>query len=434
MKLRFNRKTFFIFLVLIVVIDIISAYLLFNIDQIVHGDLYHYGLIFDIVWANNYWITMSATLITVWISIFLSGFLITILYFSDLKTKKVQALSSILLLIIAFTTILGLSLITNIDKIVSVDLGLKFGVQYDFRWTHNYYLISRLFFGLKISAVAIATFLSSWTLLLLLKPNQTASKLKSYVPIIIGALILLFSTLSSLALGVNLGLGLILIGIIVGYITSQEFIKKKILTSQLTSTYAYLEENIKKIGKFDNAIYYPSYLTKDNINTIILIKEINKTNSENKTTKSTKTKAYHIVPPGNELVQLFEKKLKTNFAKVDIAFLQKNLPTLITENLEIASNLQITQQEETIHVEIENSIYNDYIFYQKFSQILKTFGCPLSSAIGCAIAKATGKLTIITEYTTHEQQKSTNVTYNLLSETIKLNLDNLANFEVSKKS
>ena len=439
MKLGFN-KIFFILLAFLIVVDIISAYLLFNIDQIVNGDLYHFGLNFDINWANKYWPNMETALLTSWISLLLSGFLIGLLYFRDLKSsKKVLVISSILLLSITFVTVISIFSMTVLDKLVSVDLEL-YGVQYDFQWTHNYYLVSRLFLGLKIVAAAVTTLFSSWTMLLLLKLKQTIPKLVSITLLIVGALLVLISTLLttqiihveeitqyslSLSLGVNIGLGLILSGIVIGYITSQEFIKKEILTSQLTSTYGYLEENIKKFGKFDKAVYFPSYLAKDNSNTVLLLKKIRKTNLETNTAKSTKivTKAFTIIPPGNELVQLFEKKLKTNFANVNLAFLQKNLPNLIVEDLEIATNLQMTLQEESVKVEFENSIFTDNRFDQKFSDILKTFGCPLSSAIGCAIAKVTGKITNISEYSIDKQRKNTSVTYKLMQETINLTYD-----------
>ena len=427
MKLEFNKKLFFILLVFFIVIDIISTCLLFSITQIIHGDLYNFGLKFSTIWANNYWINMDATQTTVWASMILSGFLIGLLCLKNFKdNKKILTISFIIFLSVTFTAVLGIFLMTALDKIVLIDLGL-YGVAYDFQWTHEYYLFTRFFLGLKIAIVVATTLLSSWTGLLLLKPKQIISKLASIVLMITGGFTLLLSTLSGISDGVIVGFGLIITGIIIGYITSQEFIKKDLLISQLTSTYDYIEENIKKFGKFDKAVYIPSYLTKDNENTILLLKNINEANPKTKNINSTKivTKAYTLTPPGNELVQLFEKKLNTNFAKIDLSFLQKNLPQLITEDLEIATNLLIQREEETVKVEFDNSVFNDKSFDQKFSGILKTFGCPLSSAIGCAIAKATGKLTAIKEYSINYQRKNVSVKYELMPETVKLTFDNL---------
>ena len=427
MKLEFNKKIFFILLVFFIVIDIISTCLLFSITQIIHGDLYNFGLKFSTIWANNYWINMDTTQTTVWASMILSGFLIGLLCLKNFKdNKKILTISFIIFLSVTFTAVLGIFLMTALDKIVLIDLGL-YGVAYDFQWTHEYYLFTRFFLGLKIAIVVATTLLSSWTGLLLLKPKQIISKLASIVLMITGGFTLLLSTLSGISDGVIVGFGLIITGIIIGYITSQEFIKKDLLISQLTSTYDYIEENIKKFGKFDKAVYIPSYLTKDNENTILLLKNINEANPKTKNINSTKivTKAYTLTPPGNELVQLFEKKLNTNFAKIDLSFLQKNLPQLITEDLEIATNLLIQREEETVKVEFDNSVFNDKSFDQKFSGILKTFGCPLSSAIGCAIAKATGKLTAIKEYSINYQRKNVSVKYELMPETVKLTFDNL---------
>ena len=382
---------------------------------------------------------MDLSLISVWTSIVLLGFLILTFYFSDFKSnKRVLTISSIVFLAISFTAVLGIFFMTSLDKIVSFDLGPE--LQYVFDWTHKYYLSSRLFVGLKIASCAITILLSIWAYIKMKKPKQKISKLISITLIIVGTLTVLYSALLStqtieaatitpymkiLSIGVNIGLGLILTGIIIGYLTSQEFIKKNILTSQLISTYGYLEENLKKFGKFDKAVYVSSSLRKDDGNTVLILKNISETNPKTATSTKIITKAYALIPPGNELTQLFEKKLKTNFAKVNMGFLQKNLPNLITEDLEIATNLQIKNPEDSITVNFENSIFSDNRFNQKFSEILKTFGCPLSSAIGCAIAKATGKLVTITEYQTNEQRKSTSVTYKLMEETIKLTYDNL---------
>lgn len=441
MKLGLNKKIFLITLTLFIFVDIVSLFLLSNINQIVHGDLYNYGLRFSTDWSYNYWINIDATLITVWTSIFLSIFLIGLLYFRDFKNnKKILITNTIIFLSLAFTAILGIFLTVALDKIVSVDLGLYYGVQYDFQWTQEYFLFFRLFLAIKVVVVAIATSLSSWTILLLLKPKLTTSKLASFSFILTGALSLLFSTLYGIllgvnvesgligiSLGVNIGLGLIIIGVIIGYITSQEFVKKKNLTTQVISTYQYIEENLKKFGQFDKAVYIPSYLTKENTNTVLILKNTNEKNFKTKTKNSKKiiTKAYALIPPGNELLKLFEKKLNINFIKVNMDFLQKNLPNLITEDLEIATDLQIENQKESVTVNFDNSIFYDISFDQKFSEILNFIGCPLSSAIGCVIADATGKLITITEYKTNKQRTNTVVTYKFMEETIKLTYDSL---------
>jgi hypothetical protein len=354
---------------------------------------------------------MDLALISVWSSIILSGILMGIVGFNDLENnKQTLVMSSLFFLAISFTAAVGIFLMSSLDKIVGFDLG-SFGVQYDFNWTREYYLSSRLFYGLKMVALAFAIPFSSWAYPKI-TPKLTTSKMLSISLIIIGTFTFSFSTLSSLSLGINIGLGLLLSGIVIGYVTSQEFIKKKILSLQLFSTYRFLENNLKEIGEFKQAIYLPKDLTKNSNNTLILKnKNEKKPKSKNSKQKNILLGSDKLVPPGNELSQLLEKKLNTNFENANLEFLAKKLPNIVTEDLEIATNFKIKNHQENIIAEFENSIFNSKEFNKKFSDIIKTFGCPLSSALAIAIATSTDKPTTIADYKTNTQNKTTTVIY-----------------------
>jgi hypothetical protein len=414
-EIGFNKIILSIMLSTIAIIDIVSLYFLYSIDQIINGDLYNYGLIFNLNWANNYWINRDSVLITIFASLILAGVSLILLYNYDLKNnKKTLTASSILYLAIGFTTIINIFQIIKIDTIVASDLA-NYGVQYVFQWTSQYHFLSRSLLGLKIVTIAISSTLSTWALLILYKSKRTISKLISILLQISGTVTFISSVLFDLATGITIGLGLILTGLIIGYITSQQYVKKEILTSQLTTAYRYLEEYLKKIEKYKKVVYTPQELTKqDNVLIILINQKENILSNKKLNTKKILDETTTLIPPGNELAKLFEKELKINLAKTNLSYLIKNLPKLVVEDLEIASSFQMKIQNETIEIEFENSIFNNIIFNQRFSETLRNFGCPLSSAIGCAIAKATGKFTSITEYQIDEQRKSSNVTYQLI--------------------
>jgi hypothetical protein len=84
-----------------------------------------------------------------------------------------------------------------------------------------------------------------------------------------------------------------------------------------------------------------------------------------------------------------------------LAYLQRNLPKLLIEGLEIVEDFEMNIKGNQINVNIEGSSYSD--FCDKISgltHICATFGCPLCSSIACAITRTTGK-PILIERTVH---------------------------------
>lgn len=60
-------------LVLWLVSSVFILFLLSKIDSIVHVDLYHYGLQFDLAWAGSYWIALRMIYVFLAVPIVVSG-------------------------------------------------------------------------------------------------------------------------------------------------------------------------------------------------------------------------------------------------------------------------------------------------------------------------------------------------------------------------
>ena len=142
-----------------------------------------------------------------------------------------------------------------------------------------------------------------------------------------------------------------------------------------------------------------------------------------------------IIPPGLSLSKLFEKTLGTTFTKVDLEYLQQNLPKLFIEDLEIAENLEIQTKptevaqkvadsisilqlkNDTIQVKITNSIYDGVCKEARtLTHIRGSIGCPICSAIACAIAKASGKPVTIEKTECTEDGKVIEASYRIIEE------------------
>jgi len=122
-----------------------------------------------------------------------------------------------------------------------------------------------------------------------------------------------------------------------------------------------------------------------------------------------------ITPPGLALSKLLEKELNKPFTETSIKDLETQLPPLF-DRLEITKHLTIHSEENRVTVDVRNSVLDDLCRQTaKFEKTHKTVGCPLSSALACIFAKATGKpVTIQAEETGPDE--STTIHFKILED------------------
>lgn len=98
-----------------------------------------------------------------------------------------------------------------------------------------------------------------------------------------------------------------------------------------------------------------------------------------------------LTPPGLGLLSAVEKKSKVNFAKIENAELCKTLPKCILDNYSLAKEIDMSTKEDGVNVKISNSIYSSFYAEKTFGKSIVTLGCPIVSAVACALAKSTAK-------------------------------------------
>jgi hypothetical protein len=111
-----------------------------------------------------------------------------------------------------------------------------------------------------------------------------------------------------------------------------------------------------------------------------------------------------IAPPGYGLVSLFETELKAEFTQINLDRLYNALPTIIVNNLELAKEFEINSEKDLIHVKIIGSVYGDLYTDEQDIKSIHSIGCPLTSAIACALAKTTGAVTIVKDLISSESK------------------------------
>jgi hypothetical protein len=239
-----------------------------------------------------------------------------------------------------------------------------------------------------------------------------------------GAIALITSIIYSSSIFAVIGLGLVFWGIIIKYITTEQYVKKTLLDTTTLSSLKIIDEMLKELNYNSKAVYLPpKYLREIESNKIYIPKHENiKLPTPEQILQEDKIfirnpEAIVLTPPGNELTKLFEKTLNTSFTKVDLAYLEQNIPKLLIEDLEIAEDVKMEIEKSIIRVRIENSVYRDICKEtEKLSDTSRSLGCPISSAIACTLAKATGKPIIVSKHQISEDGKIIDIEYELLEE------------------
>ena len=241
--------------------------------------------------------------------------------------------------------------------------------------------------------------------------------------LILGLISLAASAFYASSILAFIGLGLTFWGALLLYITPTRYVKLDLLNAIAPSTLANIEKMLTSSKLNEKGIYLPPKYLRDFESSLIFIpSKANQTlpkpeeiDEEELYLKN--PRGIFLTPPGLTLSRLFEKELGTSFTKTDLNYIQNNLPKLLIEEMEIAENVEVITENNLITIEITNHIFNEICEEtRKLQKTHEAMGCPLSSAIACALAKATGKpITILKEEQTQDG-KTTKIQYRLLEE------------------
>ena len=426
-KTRVSFKTRIILVLLLagVAMNALSIFFFIRLDRVVNGDLYKYDLKFDPEWATQYW-TYSRLMM----SFLVVGMLVTCISVAFIlfhwRTWSTHPRLSICLLPIGGIVMTGFStfFFNRLDHIVHSDL-YNYGLRFDTEWAMPYRNLSYL--TLSLMELAIATSVISIVLILLgargpVKMDPT--KLVCSTLLSAGVIALVFSISSTSSILAFIGLGLIFWGAILFYIRPEKYVKETLFVNTTLSSLVNLEQMLTELGYQRKGVYLPpKYLKGFESSKIYLSAEdsMKLPSLEQIRDQTDKTFLQNsgvlITPPGMELSGLFEKTLGTSFMKVDLQYLEQNMPKLLIEDLEIAQKVEIKIESSRVHVRIKSAIFkNLWKEAIKLPNVWFSLGDPLVSAIACALAKVTGKPVIIEKNQISNEGRTIDIEYRLLEE------------------
>ncbi len=262
----------------------------------------------------------------------------------------------------------------------------------------------------------------------LLKSKITPSGKIGFVMLAIGALVLFGSVVITSSVLAFIGLGLTFWGALFFFARPIRFVRGTLLDSTAISSYRTIDritEDLDYKGKpiyippYPKEAYLPEYLRglKEMIvfipaEDVIIMPTIEEMAKKQFLLKN--PKGICIAPPGYGLVSLLEKELKAEFTQIDLDRLYDSLPTIVVDNLELAREFEIGPENGLIHVKITDSVYKDLYSSEQNLKSIHSIGCPVTSAVACALAKTTGKLITIVKNTVSSDLKTIQVWYKTL--------------------
>jgi hypothetical protein len=240
----------------------------------------------------------------------------------------------------------------------------------------------------------------------LLKSKQSPSSKIGIGFLVSGALLLVVSYGTSSTVLAFIGLGLTFWGALFLFTRPVKFVRGTLLDSTAIASYTTIDRMIQDLDYKGKPVYVPPYpkeaylpdylkglkemtvfIPAEDVVAMPTIEEMAK-----KQFLLKNPKGICIAPPGYGLVSSLEKELQTEFTQINMDRFYTSLPTVIVNNLELAKEVEMNPEGNLIHVRIVDSVYQDLYSNEYGFRSIHSIGCPLTSAIACALAKTTAKL------------------------------------------
>lgn len=225
-----------------------------------------------------------------------------------------------------------------------------------------------------------------------------------------------------------LGLGLTFWGALFIIITPERYVEGSLLNATAISSYLTVDRIIKDLkfkGRarytppYPKDVYLPEHL-KGLKDLIVFISAKDETDppsiqelAESKFLLDNQ-KGTLVTPPGLGLLTQIEKKMNADFTKMTLEELCEIMPRFILDNLSIAREMKLTIQHETITLKLTDSIYKNLYSSENNLKSIMLLGCPIVSAIACAITKTSGKTVTIQKLDTMPDASTIQVLYQIV--------------------
>jgi hypothetical protein len=243
-----------------------------------------------------------------------------------------------------------------------------------------------------------------------------------------GILALIFSIYAEVQILALIGLGLTFWGVLFVFIRPVNFVESGLLYNGTVSAYLTIERIINEfdykakgyyIPPYPKDVYLPEYLKglRDSI-VFISAKKDNSMPSIEEMAKgkfiSKNPKGALLTPPGSGFLIQIEEKSNVDFTKIELNELCTVLPSLILQDLNLAKEMAMDLDDDHVHLKIVDSLYKNLYKAEDSLKSVILLGCPIASAVACALAKASGRTVTIEKQQLSPDGSAIDVCYRII--------------------
>lgn len=224
----------------------------------------------------------------------------------------------------------------------------------------------------------------------------------------LGTLSLVFSVLSNSQVLAFIGLGLTFWGALFLLVRPSRYVEDTLLNLTSIPSYITIDRAIRDLKVKGNAYYIPPYPEQTYVPEHLkglkeMVAFISTTSGATVPSLEEIAKGKFLLdnpkgiclsPPGLGILTRIEEQLRLPIAKINLTELCESLSQIIPENLLLAKEVEMKPTENQVYVKIIDSTYKQ-LYEEKKLKSVHILGCPLTSAIACAIAKSTARIVTI---------------------------------------
>jgi hypothetical protein len=257
------------------------------------------------------------------------------------------------------------------------------------------------------------------------KKSNTALQLAG-IFLATGILLILYSMFMELQVPAFIGLGLTFWGAVLALARSGKYVESSLLDSSTRASYATIDRMINDLKYTGQGYYIPAYpkdvflpeYLKNLRDPVVYVSEsfdgkppIDELASGKFI--STQSRGFFIASPGSGVIVEVERQLGMDISKVSLSELCEIMPKCLTESLNVARNAELKLVPNGATFKAVGILYESIYNPESRPKSADMLGCPVVSAVACALAKSSGKPVTIKEQTA-SVGNSVNVTFSFL--------------------
>jgi hypothetical protein len=268
---------------------------------------------------------------------------------------------------------------------------------------------------------------------------RTTQQKTAYVSSRIGVILLILGALSfiSSVFSFNqvlalIGLGLVFWGALFLLIRPMRHVESSLLCSSAVSMYSTIDRMLRDLMYFGRKYYVPPYYIPPypagvygpkhlmGLKDMVVFFSLGDDNAMPSVDEMAKGKfmlkehkGLLITPPGLGLLEQIEASSNVDFSGIGLDETCNILPQIILANFGLAEGIQIELAENKVSLKILDSVYRN-LYSDNNLKSVWLLGCPISSAVACALAKASGKIIAIINQRRSSKDLAIEVQYSFL--------------------